>query len=119
MAAGKSRDEAIDAGHEAGLRIAREAAALPPEAQSLIDKAKGLFGAKVVGIVEPGTYPPLYDRCFEMFFPEPKEPAIAPRRSDAENEETPKPRQALAGELAKARPPRQATLDFEDRSRTA
>jgi hypothetical protein len=118
MAAGKSREEAIDAGHAAGLRVVEDRE-IPPEARSLVDKASALFGARVVGIVEPGTYPPIYDRCFEMFFPEPKGPAIAPRREKSEDQETSQPRQALAGELAKAAPPRQAALDFEGRSRTA
>jgi hypothetical protein len=133
-AGGASRDEAIEAGHRAGLRRVEKEARLTPagvEGLELVAHAKSLFGARVVKVLpkpkplEPGDPPRLEDRCFEMLFPdqgfpEPAEPATAPRRierDDEDEEAAPKekPREALAGELA--RKPRQAGLfDRETRS---
>jgi hypothetical protein len=118
-AAGASRDEAIEAGHEAGLRAHLRGKELSAPAGELVARAAELFGAKVVGVVEPGSHPPIFDRCFEMFFPEPEEPAESPRSAtsddDNKTQEATKPREALAGELAK-KPSRQGLIDFNQRT---
>ena len=128
-ARGASREEAIEAGHRAGLRRVEKEARLTPagvEELELVAHAKSLFGARVVEVLPARRGEPrLEDRCFEMLFPdqgfpEPAEPATAPRRierDDEDEEAAPKekPREALAGELA--RKPRQAGLfDRETRS---
>lgn len=126
---GASRDEAIEAGHRAGLRRVEKERRLTPagvEELELVAHAKSLFGGRVVAVLPAGRDPPrLEDRCFEMLFPdqgfpEPAdEPAIDPRRIDREDEETARaesPREALADELSKR--PRQAGL-FERETRSA
>lgn len=119
-AAGATRDEAIDAGHEAALRLE-----LSPPAAALMDRATSLFGAKVVAVLPAGRKTSETDeRCFERLFPdrgfpEPVNVPASPTRSvesDDEGKATPLPKdpgEALAGEAPKRPPQRQATFGFE------
>lgn len=124
-AEGGSREEAIAAGHRAGLRRQLEEKKLSPPAVELVSHAASLFGARVVGVLPADRDPKaLEERCFEMLFPEdfPKparRPAAPTRRrasGDKDKEATPAKdcRAALAGELARS--PRPAGLERDTRS---
>jgi len=114
---GATRDEAIDAGHEAGLRRSLEERGCTPAGVSLAVAASKTFGASRVVVVPPGRpRSRREERCFdELFskhgFPDPKpakEPA-QPTRKDSDSEDKKAAGEALADGLAKA-PPRQGTL---------
>jgi hypothetical protein len=120
---GATRDEAIDAGHQAGLRRNLEEQGASPAAAGLVLSAAKAFGSAKVVFVPPG--PPRSareERCFdELFsqhgFPDPKpakEPAQPPR-NDSDSEDKKAAGEALADGLAKA-PTRQGTLAFERRT---
>jgi hypothetical protein len=116
--AGASREEAIEAGYQAGLR--RELKAKTPPASGLVAHATSLFGGRVVAVISPRRKIDADDeRCFERLFPDqgfPEEPAAEAAletpengRSDCahEDKKTP-PEENLPGD----RPTRQAGLDF-------
>lgn len=125
-AGGASRDEAIAAGHRAGLRRQLEEKKLSPAAVELTTRAASLFGARVVDVLSARRKPkPVEIRCFERLFPDqgfPKpapEPAAPTRRresGDQDQEATPAKdgRAALAGELARS--PRPAGAERDTRS---
>lgn len=127
---GASRDEAIDAGHRAGLRRqAAEERRLAEAKKTLAGEVEALFGARIVKVLPPARDPTAdEERCFERLFPdrgypEPAtEPATPERSVDSDDEDqktTPPegPRAALADELARS--PRQATLGFDREARSA
>jgi hypothetical protein len=110
--AGGSREEAIEAGYLAGLRVQLEEKKLSPPAADLATYAASLFGARVVGVLPAGRETTaLEERCFEMQFPDegfPKparRPATPTRRRESADEDkkaTPAKdsRAALTGKLA-------------------
>jgi hypothetical protein len=110
--AGASREEAIEAGYLAGLRVQLEEKKLSPAGVDLVADAASLFGARVVAVLPAGRKTTaLEERCFEMQFPDqgfPKparRPATPPRRRESADEDkkaTPAKdsRAALTGELA-------------------
>lgn len=130
--AGKSRDEAISAGHSAGLRVARREERHSPEGVAdleLVKAATSLLGARVVAVLPKSrSRDPTEDRCFERLFPDLgfPEPAGPPAThesgviDDDESEKT-NPPETPRGQLADrlANPPRQATLGFDREARPA
>lgn len=127
LAGGATRDEAIDAGHEAGLRRDLEEKRLSRSSVDFVLAASKAFGSAKVAVLPPDRpRSPLEERCFELSFPDQGFPDLPPARPakptrsthDDENQKT--TGSALAGELAKApRPPRQGTLDLGGERRTA
>jgi hypothetical protein len=122
---GATRDEAIDAGHEAGLRRNLEERGASPAAVGLVLSASKIFGASKVVVVPPGKpRSRREERCFdELFsqhgFPDPK-PAKSPAqpvRNDSDNEDQKTATEALADGLSKASlAPRQGDLAFDRRT---
>ena len=124
--AGASREEAIEAGYLAGLRVQLEEKKLAPPAAELAIRAASLFEARVVAVLPAGRKKkPLEERCFEMQFPDqgfpkPASVSVVPTRrresGDEDDQATPAkdPRAALTGELA--RRPRPEGLERETRS---
>lgn len=92
-AAGASREEAISAGHEAGLLRHLEESG-PPGGAELVARAKSLFGARLIAVLPPADDPTsLEERCFERLlpnrpFPPPAAAAVTPpRRKDSGDED--------------------------------
>lgn len=127
LAGGSTRDEAIEAGHEAGLRRDLEEKKLSRSSVDFVLAASKAFGSAKVAVLPPDRpRSPVEERCFELSFPDqgfpdlpPAKPA-KPTRSTHDDENQKTTGKALAGELAKApRPPRQGTLDLGGDRRTA
>lgn len=122
---GATRDEAIDAGHEAGLRRNLEERGASPAAVGLVLSASKIFGASKVVVVPPNpSRSRREERCFdELFsqhgFPEPK-PVKSPAqtmRNDSDSEDKKAAGEALADGLSKAPlAPRQGDLAFDRRT---
>lgn len=123
IARGATREEAIDAGHEAGLRQGLAERGVSPAAVDLTLAASKAFGSSRVVVVPPGRpRSPREERCFDELFsehgfpdPKPARSPAKPERIDSDDKDKEAAGQALAGELAKA-PPRQGTLTFDRRT---
>lgn len=123
ISSGATRDVAIDAGHEAGLRRNLEEQGISPAGGSLVLAASRILGASKVVVVPPGpARSAREERCFdELFsehgFPEPKpsKATAQPVRNDSDNEDQEAAGEALANGLAKAAP-RQGNLAFDRRT---
>ena len=123
ISSGATRDEAIDAGHEAGLRRNLRERGGSPAGGDLVIAASRVFGDSKIVVVPPGpSRSAREERCFdELFsqhgFPEPK-PAKSPAqpvRNDSDNEDKEAAGEALTNGLAKAAP-RQGNLAFDRRT---
>lgn len=125
VAGGASREEALEAGHAAGLRRNLEEKGLPSSGVDLVTHAASLFGGTVYRVLPADRdRTRLEERCFERLFPDrdppmPAPPPASPARSlsrDDEDDEEAAPkeaaRRALTGGLAKKPAASQKTLDF-------
>jgi hypothetical protein len=110
--AGASREEAVEAGYLAGLRVHLDEKELSPPAVDLVAHAASLFGARVVAVLPADRETTaLEERCFEMACTSrdshkpARRPATPPRRRESADEDKKKtpakdPRPALTGKLA-------------------
>jgi hypothetical protein len=124
LAGGASREEAIEAGHAAGLRGNLEEKGLEPSGIDLVTRAASIFGGTVYRVLPADRdRTRLEDRCFERLFPDrgipmPAEPASPTRSRDRDDEDSEEAaakeaaRRALAGGLARKPAGGQKTLDF-------
>lgn len=112
LAGGASREEAIEAGHAAGLRTNLEEKGLTSSSVDLVTHAASLFGGTVYRVLPADRdRTRLEERCFERLFPDPPPPATPPARPqrnrdrDDQDDKAAAPkeaaRDALAGGLAK------------------